>query len=59
MLTYEELLELARSSAHQARITSSRDVVAVLWRMAEEYQEEAAKLDGGKLPDIGEPPDLD
>ena len=59
MQSYHELLELARSCVHQARITARGDVAAVLWRMAKEYQEKAAKLDGGKLPDIGDhPPNL-
>jgi hypothetical protein len=35
---------------------SSRDVSAVLWRMAIEHRDKAAKLNGGKGPDIGEPP---
>jgi hypothetical protein len=57
MPSYEELVELARTSAHQARITTSKDVAAVLWRLAEGYQEDAARL--GSKPDIGEPPDMD
>jgi hypothetical protein len=35
---------------------TKKDVAAVLWKMAEDYQTEAVKLDGGKSLDIGEPP---
>jgi len=42
--------------ANQARATSAKDVTATLWRMAQEYQRKAARLDSGKLPDIGEKP---
>lgn len=58
MQTSDDLEELAKVCAAQARLTQSRDVAASLWKMARDYQERAAKLDGGKLPDIGEPPDL-
>ena len=50
----EQLVELARLCANQARATSAKDVAATLWRMAQEYQQKAARLDSGKLPDIGE-----
>jgi hypothetical protein len=56
VMRYEELVELARLCANNARIASTTDVAAVLWRIAREYQEKAAKLDGDKLPDIGKPP---
>ena len=52
----EQLVELARLCANQARATSAKDVAATLWRMAQEYQRKAARLDSGKLPDIGEKP---
>jgi hypothetical protein len=52
----EQLVELARLCANQARATSSKDVAATLWRMAQEYQQKAARLDSGELPDIGEKP---
>jgi hypothetical protein len=29
---------------------------SALWKMAEDYQLEAAKLDSAKSPDIGQPP---
>jgi hypothetical protein len=54
--TYDELVELARMCWRQARITStSQEVAALLRQMAREYQQEAAKLDGGILPPIGDP----
>ena len=56
MRTYKELLELAMTCAKQAHITTSKDVAHELWRMAVGYQQQAADLDGGKLPDIGERP---
>ena len=52
----EQLVELARLCANQARATSAKDVAATLWRMAQEYQQKAGRLDSGKLPDIGEKP---
>ena len=38
MLIYEDLVELARMCARNARITTSKDVADELWRMAKEYQ---------------------
>jgi hypothetical protein len=55
-MRYEEMIEVARLCANNARIASTKDAAAVLWRIAREYQEKAAKLDGDKLPDIGMPP---
>jgi hypothetical protein len=54
--TYKELADLAASCANSARLTTSPEVASQLWRMAMEYQEEAAKLGDGKLPSIGDPP---
>jgi hypothetical protein len=51
---YEDLVELAKICVQQARATEARDVAAELRRMAKEYQQRAAALDGGQLPDIGE-----
>jgi hypothetical protein len=31
-------------------------VARELWKMAQEYQAESAKLDDGRLPDLGNPP---
>ena len=56
MRTYEELVDLAMTCVKQAHITTSKDVAYELWRMAIRYQQQAADLDGGKLPDIGQKP---
>jgi hypothetical protein len=56
MRTYEELAELAVTCAKQAHITVNKDVARELWRMALGYQQEAAALGDGELPDIGEKP---
>ena len=53
---YEKMVELAQICANNARIASTKEIAAVLWRMAREYREKAAELDGGKRPDIGRPP---
>jgi hypothetical protein len=53
MQTYDDFVELALQCAKQARLTTSRDVAQEFWCMAKEYQEKAAKHDGGKLPDLG------
>jgi len=52
MLTYDELVELATLCAHNSRIATSREVADELWRMAKEYQAQAAKL--GASPAIGD-----
>jgi hypothetical protein len=54
MLTYDELVELASLCARNARIATSRDVADELWRMAREYQEQAARL--GEAPELGDKP---
>jgi hypothetical protein len=56
MQTYDDFVELALIYARNAHTASSRDVSAALWRMAIEHRDKAAKLNGGKGPDIGEPP---
>jgi len=56
MRTYAEVLELARMCARNARSASEKRVARELWKMAQEYQTEAAKLDDGKLPDLGDAP---
>ncbi len=56
MQTYEEFAELARICAKNAHLASQKEVGRVLWKMALEYQKKAAKLDHGKLIEIGEPP---
>jgi hypothetical protein len=54
MHTYSEALELAIMSARNARISTDKRVAQELWKMAQEYQAEAAQL--GEMPDIGNPP---
>jgi hypothetical protein len=56
MQSYEQLVELAKLCANQSHVSFSKETAAELWRMAKEYQADAAKLDGGNLPDIGKPP---
>jgi hypothetical protein len=56
MPTHEDLAELAKICARHARGATDKDVATVLWKMAEDYQAEAVKLDSGKSSDIGEPP---
>jgi hypothetical protein len=56
METFDEFLEMAMLCARNSRIATNKEVAAELWRMALEYQQQAAKLDGGKLPEIGPPP---
>jgi hypothetical protein len=56
MRTYSEALEFAVMSARCARCASNNQVARELWKIAQEYQAEAAKLNGGTLPDIGDPP---
>ena len=56
MLTYDELVDLARLCARNARIATSREVADELWRMAKEYQSQAAKIDGSAVPEIGDAP---
>jgi hypothetical protein len=56
MQSYEQLVELAKLCANQSRVSFSKETAAELWRMAKEYQAEAAKLNGDKSPEIGKPP---
>ena len=56
MLTYDDLVELARLCARNSRIATSRDVADELWRMAREYQAQAANL--GSAPELGDEPPL-
>jgi hypothetical protein len=53
MPTHEDLAELAKICARHARVATNKDVASALWKMAEDYQSEAAKLDSAKSPDIG------
>jgi hypothetical protein len=56
MRTYTEAVELAVMSARCARSASTKRVAQELWEIAQEYQAEAAKLNGGTPPDLGDPP---
>ena len=56
MRTYYDVFELAVMSARCARGASNKQTARELWKIAQEYQAEAAKLNGGTLPDIGDPP---
>jgi hypothetical protein len=49
MHTYSEAFELATMCA-QTRSASTKQVAQELWKMEQEYQAEAAKLDGGRMP---------
>ena len=55
MHIYSEAFELATMCARNARLSTSKQVARELWKMAQEYQAEAAKL--GKVPDLGNPPE--
>ena len=56
MQTYKELVDLATSCANSARCSTSSAVAYQFWQLALDYRESAAKLNGGKLPAIGDPP---
>lgn len=56
MQPYDDLVDLVRICSKNAYLASSNDVAAALWKMAIEYRDKAAKLDGARVPDIGEPP---
>jgi histidinol-phosphate/aromatic aminotransferase/cobyric acid decarboxylase-like protein len=56
MRTYSKAFELAVMSARCARCASTKQVAQELWKMAKEYQAEAAKLGDGRIPDLGSPP---
>lgn len=56
MESSEKIAELARICARQARMTTTADAARALWELALRYQRQAAELDSGTLPDIGDPP---
>jgi hypothetical protein len=56
MPTYDELIGLARICWRQATVAQTEGAARELRRMANEYRLAAAKLDGGNLPSLGEPP---
>jgi hypothetical protein len=49
---YDEYVELSRLCWRQATLAETPGVAEILRKMAREYQEKAAKLDGGKPPDL-------
>ena len=58
MPTYKEAVKLAKEYALSARLAFTKQGAAEAWAMAKKYQDEAAKLDGGRKPDIGPLPEL-
>jgi len=54
MDTYIDLVQLARICFKRAREATNPSTRDELKRMAKEYQERAAKMDSGELPDIGD-----
>ena len=56
MWAFEDLQELALVCAHQALVTARNRGAAELWRLATQYQAEAAKVGNGKVVNIGKRP---
>jgi hypothetical protein len=52
--TYDALVKLALFCANQARTSMMKDAAREAWRLAVEYQDQAAEL--GEPPDIGKKP---
>jgi len=50
MPTYDDFVRLARVYWRQAHEASSWAAAYELYRVSREYQQEAAKLDGGEMP---------
>lgn len=48
MAIYDEYMKLSRLCWRQAQLAQTEGVAEMLRKMAREYQEKAAKLDGGK-----------
>lgn len=53
MWTHKDFAELARMCWRQSCLAQTEGVALELRHMAREYQEKAAKLDSGKVPDFG------
>jgi hypothetical protein len=51
---FADLAELAVICARRSRLVGTQPTS--FWRLAKDYQERAAKLDHGTLPDIGNAP---
>ena len=54
MRTHRDAVELAKICAFNARIATTKEIAAELWRLAKQYQAEAG--DGSKQPDLGDLP---
>lgn len=54
MQRYHDLVELARLCRRQAQMAQTEAVARTFRQMATEYLQEAANLDGGEVPDIGQ-----
>lgn len=54
MPTYQDFVRLARVYWRQAHAASSSEAARELYRLARKYQQEAANLDGGKLPKLSD-----
>ena len=57
MPSYDELVDLARMCWRQSHVAQDEGVARALRRMALDYQQAAAKLDSGELPDLGDAKD--
>jgi hypothetical protein len=51
----DECVDLARMCWRQAHLTTSPEVAAHFRKMEHQYQQQAAMMDGGRLPEIGDP----
>ena len=54
MQRYHDLVDLARLCWRQAQMAPTEGVAHTFRQMATEYLQEAAKLDGGEVPDLGQ-----
>ncbi len=50
--TYADYLELARICWRQSKIATTSEVSRTLRQMAQKYEQEAAKLNGRKVPNL-------
>jgi hypothetical protein len=56
MLTHQDAEEVAFTCARDARLASTKTVASIFWQIALEYQAEAARLNNGKKPHLGDMP---
>ena len=54
MQRYHDLVDLARLCWRQAQVAPTEGVALTFRQMATEYLQEAAKLHGGEVPDVGQ-----